>query len=104
MPILNRFYGYLAAAGLFVLSVASAMLYGRRKAIDQAKQDVAVANARQQANTAAAILQRNEVRQHVDAQVAQLPASPVVARPTVPDPLPVPGSSADQLQRDWSRD
>lgn len=103
MPILSKFYGWLAAAGAFVLAVAGAFLYGRQKAKGEARQDVAVAQAQQRANTAGAILQRNEVRQHVDAQVAQLPSNPV-GPVTVPDPLPVPGSAADQLQRDWRRD
>jgi hypothetical protein len=103
VPILSKFYGWLAAAGAFVLAVVGAFLYGRQKARGAAKQEVAIANAEQRANTAGAILQRNEVRQHVDAEVAALPANPV-GQVTVPAPLPVPGSAADQLQRDWSRD
>lgn len=103
MPILSKLYGWLAAAGALVLAVAGAFLYGRQKAKGEAKQDVAVANAEQKANTAAAIVNRNEVRQHVDAQVAKLPSSPV-GPVTVPASLPVPGSAADQLQQSWSRD
>jgi hypothetical protein len=103
VPILSRVYGWLAAAGAFVLAVAGAFLYGRAKAKDNAQQEVAVAQAQQRANTAGAILQRNEVRQHVDAEVAALPANPV-GQVTVPAPLPVPGSAVDRLQRDWSRD
>ena len=103
MPILSRLYGWLAAAGAFVLAVAGAFLYGREKAKDEAKREVAVAQAQQRANTAGAILQRNEVRRDVDAKVAALPANPV-GQVTVPASLPVPGSAADRLQRDWSRD
>jgi len=103
MPILSKFYGWLAGAGAFVLAVAGAFLYGRQKAKGEAKQEVAVANAEQRANTAGAILQRNEVRRDVDAQVAKLPSNPA-GKVTVPANLPVPGSAADQLQRDWSRD
>jgi hypothetical protein len=103
MPILNKLYGWLAAAGAFVLAIVGACWFGREKAKGQAKQEVAVAQAQQRANTAGAILQRNEVRQHVDAEVAALPANPV-GQVTVPAPRPVPGSAADQLQRDWSRD
>lgn len=103
MPILSKLYGWLAAVGLFVLSIAAAVLYGRSKGKAAEHDAVVVDQAKQQANTANAILNRNEVRQHVDAQVAQLPASPL-GPVTVPAPLPVPGSAADQLQRDWSRD
>jgi hypothetical protein len=105
MPILTKLYGWLAAAGLFVLSIAGALLYGRSKGRAVEKAAVIVDQAQQQVNTTTAILNRNEVRQHVDAQVAQLPASPVVAPSvTVPAPLPVPGSAADQLRQQWSVD
>lgn len=103
MPILSKLYGWLAAAGLFVLSIAGALLYGRAKGKAAEREAATVDQAKQQANTAGAILQRNEVRRDVDAQVAKLPASPV-GPVTVPAPLPVPGSAADRLQRDWSRD
>jgi len=98
--MLSRLYGWLAAAGAFVLAVVGAFLYGRQKAKADARQDVAVANAEQRANTAGAILQRNEVRQHVDAEVAALPSNPV-GPAAVPGPGPVPDvvsdPTADQL-------
>jgi len=96
-------YGWLAAAGAFVLTVAGAFFYGREKAKGAAKQEVAVANAEQKVNTAEAIVSRNEVRTDVDAQVAKLPSNPVVEI-HVPAPLPVRGSAADELQQQWSRD
>jgi Flp pilus assembly protein TadB len=103
VPLLTKFYGWLAAAGAFVLAVAGAFFYGRQKAKASAKQEVAVAAAEQKANTANAILTRNQVRQHADAEVAALPSNPV-GQVTVPDPLPVPGSAADELRKAWSRD
>lgn len=103
MFLLNRLYGWLAAAGAAVLLLASAVFYGWRKGRHGVQAAVAVDQARQQANTAAAIVNRNEVRTDVDAQVARLPASPV-GPVTVPAPLPVPGSAADELRQQWSRD
>lgn len=98
--MLSRFYGWLVAAGMALLAVAGALVYRRGKAAE--RQVTVVDQVKQQANTANAILKRNEVRQHVDVEVAALPANPV--EPAAAGPGPVPGSAADRLQRDWSRD
>jgi hypothetical protein len=98
-----KFYGWLVAAGAVLLTIGGAVFYGWRKGRTGVQAKVAEAQAQQQVNTATAIVKRNEVRTDVDAQVAKLPASPV-GQVTVPAPLPVPGSAADQLQQQWSRD
>jgi hypothetical protein len=103
MPILTKFYGYIIAIGSFLLLVAGAVFYGWRKGRTGVQAKVAEAQAQQQVNTAQAIVSRNEVRNNVDAKVASLPSNPVV-EVHVPAPLPVPGSAADQLRTDWSRD
>lgn len=103
MPILTKFYGYLIAIGSFLLLIAGAVFYGWRKGKTGVQEKVAEAQAQQTVNTAQAIINRNEARTHVDAEVAKLPANPVVAV-HVPAPLPVPGSAADELRKHWSRD
>lgn len=99
--MLSRLYGWLAAAAMAVLAVVGALMYRRGRVTE--RQAAVVDQAKQRANTADAILKRNEVRRDVDAQVAKLPANPV-GQVTVPASLPVPGSAADELQRNWSRD
>jgi hypothetical protein len=99
----TKFYGYLIAIGSFLLLIAGAVFYGWRKGKTGVQAEVAAAQAQQQVNTAQAIVKRNEVRTDVDAQVAKLPSNPVVPI-HVPAPLPVPGSAADELRKDWSRD
>ena len=98
--MLSRFYGWLVAAAMALLAVAGALVYRKGKAAE--RDAVVVDQAKRDANTANAILKRNEVRQHVDAEVAALPANPV--GPAAAGPGPVPGSAADRLRRNWSRD
>lgn len=103
MFLLNKLYGWLAAAGAIVLAIAGAIFWGWRKGSANVQSKVDEAQAQQKVNTAEAVVSRNEVRTNVDAKVAALPANPVV-EVHVPAPRPVPGSAADQLQNDWSRD
>ena len=98
--MLGRFYGWLVAAGMALLAIAGALVYRKGKAVE--RDAVVVDQAKRDVNTANAILKRNEVRQHVDVEVAALPANPV--GPAAAGPVPVPGSAADRLRRDWSRD
>jgi hypothetical protein len=103
MFLLSKFYGWLIAAGSILLALAGAIFYGWEKGRGQVKAAVATAQAQQKVNTAQAVISRVEVRQNVDQEVAQLPQSPPVAV-TVPSSLPVPGSAADELRKQWSRD
>lgn len=107
LTLIKTFFGgiwtYVAAAGALVLAVVGAVFYGREKGKDAVEAKVATAQAQQKVNTAQAIVKRSEVRTDVEAQVAKLPANPVVPI-HVPAPLPVPGSAADELRKDWSRD
>jgi len=101
--IFGGIWKWLAAAGALVLAVAGAVLYGRSKGKAAIEDKVAAAQAQQKVNTAQAVLERNEVRTNVQAEVARLPSGTVV-EVHVPTPRPVPGSAADQLQQGWSRD
>lgn len=98
-----KFEGYVIAIGAALLAVGAAILYvfEEGKSSGEAKGDAI--QAKQKANTAAAVASRTETSSDVDAKVAALPVNPVL-KPTVPAPLPVPGSAADRLQSDWSRD
>lgn len=98
-----RFQGWLVAAGAFLLAIAGAVFFGWRKGRGEVQAKVDEAQAEQKVNTAAAIVTRNETRRDVENEVSQLPGSPV-DHPTVPAPIPVPGSAADRLRQDWSRD
>ena len=98
-----RFQSWLIAAGAFLLAIAGAVFFGWRKGREQVQTKVDEAQAEQKVNTANAIVTRNETRRDVETEVSRMPASPVVP-PTVPAPLPVPGSAADQLRQNWSRD
>lgn len=99
----TKLYGYVIALGSFLLLIAGAVFYGWRKGRTGVQAKVAEAQAQQKVNTAQAIVARNEVRTDDDAQVAKLPSNPVV-EVHVPAPLPVPGSAADELRKDWNRD
>ena len=98
-----RFQSWLIAAGAFLLAIGGAVLFGWRKGREQVQAKVDEAQAEQKVNTATAIVTRNETRRDVENEVSKLPESPVPT-PTVPAPTPVPGSAADRLRQDWSRD
>jgi len=98
-----RFQGWIAAAAAFVLAVAGAMFFGWRKGREQVQAKVDEAQAEQKVNTANAIVNRNEIRQHVETEVSRLPSSPD-PQPAASAPAPVPGSAADELRKNWSRD
>jgi hypothetical protein len=102
--------------GIFAVlaAIGGAILYGREKGKASEKQAAAVDQAQQQINTATAIVDRSEVRKDVEVETAKLPpdtTAPVAAQsgsapaaPYVPRPDPTPGSSADVLHQQWSRD
>lgn len=101
--LFSGFYKWLIGIGAVALAILGAIFYGREKGKAAVEDKVATAQAQQKVNTAQAIVKRSEVRTDVEAEVAKLPANPVVPV-HVPAPLPVPGSAADELRKNWSRD
>jgi len=98
-------------------AIGGALLYGRAKGKAAEKKDAVADQAQQQINTATAIVDRSEVRKDVEIATAKLPpdaTAPVAqaaaqssgapAAPAAPDVTPTPGSSADVLRQQWSRD
>lgn len=108
MPILAALWakisGWVVALGSILAVVAGAVLYGWRKGSAGAEAKVATAQAEQKVNTATAVANRVEVHAQIESEVAELPASPPPIAPSVPAPRPVPGSAADKLQQEFSRD
>lgn len=93
------FVSLLAAVGVLVF-------YGYRKGSDSVAAKDEAAHAQQQINTATAVASRVETHAEIIAEVSQLPAStvPATAAPGVAPVVPVPGSAADKLQQEFSRD
>lgn len=103
LTLWSKLEGWIIAFFGVLIAIGAAILYGRSKGKTEVQNQVKADTAVQQVNTANAIVERSEVRKDVEQATAQLPQSPVV-KPTVPAPLPVPGSSADKLRTSWSRD
>ena len=89
--------GYLIAAGVFLATLAGAVLYGRAKgkAAEQSKTRAAESVAA----AAQAVVKQLESRHETDAQVQRLPDAPaqVVADAD-------PATAAGRLRDDWTRD
>lgn len=102
-----KFEAWIIGIFAVLAAIGVAILYGREKGKAAEKQVVDVAQAQQQVNTATAIVNRTEISQHVDQEVASLPqntVAPVGTTPAGVSPDPVPGSSADVLRNEFSRD
>lgn len=112
-----KFEAWIIGIFAVLAALAGALIYGREKGKAAEKKDVVADQAQQQVNTATAIVDRSEVRKDVEVETAKLPAdatAPVAAAPAVsgqapatpvaPRPDPTPGSSADVLRKQWSRD
>lgn len=103
LTLWSKLEGWVIAFFGVLIAIGAAILYGRSKGKTEVQNQVKADTAVQQINTANAIIERSEVRKNVEQVTAKLPQSPVV-KPTVPAPVSVPGSSADKLRNEWSRD
>lgn len=112
-----KFEAWIIGLVAVLAAIGGALLYGRAKGKASEKKDIVADQAQQQINTATAIVDRSEVRKDVEIATAKLPqdaTAPVAAAPAesggkpapavAPDVSPTPGSSADVLRQQWSRD
>ncbi|WP_426271587.1 hypothetical protein ACN9MB_09175 [Dyella kyungheensis] len=112
-----KFEAWIIGLVAVLAAIGGALLYGREKGKAAEKKNVVADQAQQQINTATAIVDRSEVRKDVEVETAKLPAdatAPISATPaesssapaaaSTPRPDPTPGSSADVLRQQWSRD
>jgi type II secretory pathway pseudopilin PulG len=95
----NALLAIPAVIGALIAAVAFGRLRGAREARQAAQEKADATQARSRADAAEAAQHHAEVRHEVENEVVRLPETPADHAGG-----PVPGSAADKLQNDWTRD